>query len=154
MSHTFIVSSLAEAAIQVPWGINLQRRTYDLCSVNALLHNSSSQRRIALIFPLDLRFFWFYRKSSSWENPPAEKGSTLGRDLSALWWICACRSLRLSPLHKIVPNLDLSVVPTGNDAGGTSFEEHIIYLLFMAHKLNLKFQTYTNPSAPSKRSAF
>ncbi len=33
VSHTLIVPSLAEAAIQVPSGVNLQLRTYDLCSV-------------------------------------------------------------------------------------------------------------------------
>jgi len=33
VSHTFIVPSIAEAAIQVPSGVNLQLRTSDLCSV-------------------------------------------------------------------------------------------------------------------------
>jgi len=59
VSHNLIVPSIAEAAIQVPSGVNLQLRTYVLCYVKlavttALLisHNltlrSSEQERINL----------------------------------------------------------------------------------------------------------
>ena len=117
------------------------------------LPSSYGQQKIAWTFLLDPTFWWFYRKSSSWGNLPAEKDSTLEQVLSALLQIYACRSLILSPLHRILPNTDLSVIAAGNDSGCICIEEHIIDLSFVANKLKGSYLRFKVPNLHQSISA-
>ena len=108
--------------------------------------NSYDQQKIAWTFPRDPTFWWSYRKSSSWGNPLAERDSTWEQDLSAPLQIYACRSLIISPLHRILPNTDLSVITAGNDSGCISIEEHIIDLSFVANELKGSYLRFKVPN--------